>query len=129
MTSQPVTAEQWKERNSHRLIECRWNSTITLEACHAYQSRNTRYVIHFNGSGTPQPRVNADFLRCLDPEPCPHLLSDPEVEELRAERNSSGSDVSAVKRMLVRRAKTWGRLVDPDRMLAEPDWTRSLVKK
>jgi hypothetical protein len=127
MTGPPVTAEEWKERNSHRLIECRWNSVITPEACRAYQSGNARYVIHFNGSGAAHTCANAEFLLCLGPEPCPHLLSDPEAEELRAERNARGSEISAAKRRLVDREKTRRRLTDPDLMLEEPDRARSLL--
>jgi len=75
-------------------------------------------VIHFNGSGNPYPRVNADYLRCVYPEPCAHLIPEAEAEQLRADQ-SDGLSAALEK----------ARLVSPEPMLDEAEWTRSLVAK
>ncbi len=129
MSCSPVTVEQWKRQNAHRLIDCRWGCSITPEACREYQSRTSRHIIHFNGTKTPLPRVNADYLRCVYPEPCPHLLCEEEVAAGQA-RKDLHSDVK-----LVERRSRFGqgverdRLVNPRHMLREPNWNRSLVKR
>jgi len=164
--------EQWKRKNACRLIDCRWGLKITTQACRSYQTRCARYVLHFNGDRNPSPRVNADYLCCLLPDPCPHLLPDSEVETLAEsrhsdERNGNRSirppcgpavdgkkkippypplvkggprghlgrvgegvvqDAHADRLMARTKAKTLDRLVNPDRMLNEPDRYRSLVK-
>ncbi len=82
----PTNVDQWKACNSDDLVQCRWGCTMTRKACHAYQTRTNRYVIHFNGSPDPQVRVNAEYIRCFLPEPCSYLLSDDEAMELRMNR-------------------------------------------
>ena len=120
--------EQWKRQNSDRLISCRWGLKITTEACHAYQTRSPRYVLHFNGDRNPSPRVNADYLCCLLPEPCRRLLPDSDVEGL-AEALPGPDDNGHPSRLITQtKARTLDRLVNPDRMLNEPDCYRSLVK-
>lgn len=120
--------EQWKTQNADRLISCRWGLRITKGACHAYQTRTARYVLHFNGDRNPALRVNADYLRCLLPEPCGHLLPDSECEGL-AEDRPGGDDNGQPRRLIAQiKARTLDRLVNPDRMLNEPDRHRSLVK-
>jgi hypothetical protein len=120
--------EQWKRQNSERLISCRWGLKITTESCHAYQTRSARYVLHFNGDRNPFQRVNADYLRCMLPEPCPHLLPDSETESVPEDRPGGDDNGHAVRLMTQAKARTLDRLVNPDRMLNEPDRYRSLVK-
>jgi len=85
MIAGPFTVEEWMELNSHRLIDCRWGCRITPEACRSYQLRGSRYVIHFNGHAETYPRINADYLRCVSPEPCPYLMSDEDAAALQSE--------------------------------------------
>ncbi len=49
MKASPLTVDQWKELNAHRLVQCRWGCSMTADACRSYQSRTGRYVLHFNG--------------------------------------------------------------------------------
>ena len=100
--------EQWKRENSDRLISCRWGLKITTEACHAYQTRTARYVFHFNGDRDPSLRVNADYLRCLLPEPCPHLLPDSEAESLPEDRLSVDDNGHARRLMVQTKARNIG---------------------
>jgi hypothetical protein len=120
--------EQWKRQNADRLMSCRWGLKITTEACHSYQTRSARYVLHFNGDRNPSPRVNADYLSCLLPEPCPHLLPDPDVNVL-AENHPGHEDNNHAGRLLAQtKTRTLDRLLNPNHMLNEPDRCRSLVK-
>jgi hypothetical protein len=128
MGSGPVTVEEWKQRNAAELIDCRWGCRLTRGACRSYQSRRDRYIIHFNGQQRPYPRVNADYLRCVYPEPCPFLISDDEVEELRAERSLELDDRSLRRRNRENHARDLDRLSNPEQMLGEAQWARSLVK-
>jgi hypothetical protein len=120
MSSGPVTVAQWMERNNDRLVGCRWIGVITPEACRSYQCRTDRYVIHFNGDPDPCSRVNADYLRCFDPEPCPHILSDAEVLKLRAPLMGFPADevLSPRRREAIRR-REYDHLTDPNYMLIE----------
>ncbi len=36
MKHSALTVDQWKELNAHRLVECRWGCSITVEACRSY---------------------------------------------------------------------------------------------
>jgi hypothetical protein len=120
--------EQWKRQNAGRLISCRWGLRITTEACHAYQTRSARYVLHFNGDRNPSPRVNADYLCCLLPAPCPHLLPDSDTEGLAEDRSGCDDNGHASRLIAQTKVRTLDRLVNPNRMLNEPDRYRSLVK-
>ncbi len=127
MSQSALTVEQWKEMNAHRLIECRWGCNITSEACRLYQARTGRYVLHFNGQREPYPRVNADYLRCFLPEPCAHLMSDDEIRGLEATVGSVNHRPSPERRERSRHARELDRLVNPDLMLREAQWNRSLI--
>ncbi len=119
MTPGPVTVAQWVERNAQRLIECRWVGGITPEACRSYQSRADRYISHFNGDRNPCIRVNADYLRCFDPGPCPHLLSDAEALKLRGPIGPPMDETLAPRRRETNRGREHDQLTNPDYMLAE----------
>lgn len=125
MSAAPVNAEEWKLRNRPDLVECRWGCAITREACRAYQSRTVRYVLHFNGDRVPYPRVNAEYVRCFLPEACPHLLSDEEAQAaLEARRNRQ---MPLERKARQYRGRDRERLVNPDEMLHEERWRRSLL--
>jgi hypothetical protein len=124
----PVTVAQWKELNADRLVECRWGCSMTVEACRSYQSRTGRYVLHFNGQRVPYPRVNADFVNCLLPEPCPHLMSDDEIRSRRNKRDLPKISQLSERRALSREGRELDRLANPEHMLREEQWNRSLVR-
>jgi len=126
--STPVMVEQWKQRNAHRLVNCRWACTLTREACRSYQVRSRRYVFHFAGDHNPIARPNGEYVRCLLPEPCPYAISDQESQEVRAELRLAGNVFSSPRRSQGA-GQVDERLVSPDVMLEEADWKRSLVKK
>ncbi len=125
MKSAPLTADQWKETHALRLIDCRWGCKITPEACHAYQTRTSRYIIHFNGEIEPFPRMNADYVTCFLPEPCPHLMSD---EDVRAHADR-GRASNRERRLAVQKNRLRQQLADPNVMLMEQDWRRLLVSR
>ena len=127
MKKGPETVEQWRERNAHRLICCRWGGKITPEACRSYQTRAERYVLHFNGEAAPLLRVNADYLRCFDPDPCPHLMDDQEVRAIQNEAVPMDSDAFSKRRIDTKRAREKEHLTNPDTMLWEPNFNRSLL--
>ena len=129
MASGPATVEQWKRQNALRLIECKWGCMITPEACRAYQSRTNRYILRLNGERNRKPRVNADYLRCLRPEPCAHILSDSDAEALRAQRDFFADEAAIERRNRAHQIREHEKLTSPDQMLAEPEWNRSLVKR
>jgi len=129
MSEKPATVEEWKRLNASRLVRCRWGCLLTRDACRAYQSRRSRFVIHFNGSGNPYPRVNADYLRCVYPEPCIHLIPESEAEALAEERCAKAQQRRADQSDLLGAAREKARLVSPEPMLGEAEWTRSLVTK
>jgi len=120
-----ASVEQWKQE--HGLVKCRWGCSITVDACRSYQARSARYVIHFNGAADPLPRVNAEYIRCVLPEACPHLLSDDEAHRAHERLRASGAlrGDRRLQRAVIGRARN--RLVNPDRMLNEPMWRRSLL--
>jgi hypothetical protein len=127
MTSTADAVEAWKQQHAHWLIECRWGCSITPEACRAYQSRSARYVIHFNGLLKPYLRVNADYLRCVLPEPCPHLISDSDADVTNREFRW-GNDFHHKARLgRGRQGRESDRFVNPNQMLGEPAWRRSLL--
>lgn len=128
MTSMPVSVEQWMELNADRLVQCRWGCTLTREACHSYQVRAQRYVLHFAGDASPVSRPNGEYLRCLLPEPCPNVISDEESRELRAELRLAGDVFSARRRAQGSRLLE-EHLISPNAMLEEADWKRSLVRR
>jgi len=125
MNAATAQVEEWRKLNSPRLVQCRWGCAITVEACRAYQSRTVRYVNHFNGQRVPYLRANAEYLRCLSPEPCPHLMSDREAgEALEARRFNN---LSPEKKLREHRARDMQRFVNPEEMLKEAEWHRSLL--
>jgi hypothetical protein len=70
--------------------------------------------------------VNADFVRCLLPEPCVHLISDAEAD---AGREAHSRNDVGFKELWNRRSRgrECDRFVNPDVMLGEPAWRRSLL--
>ncbi len=128
MSRAVTTVEQWKALNSHKLLKCRWGCKLTTQACRSYQSRTPRYVIHFNGSLEPCSRVNADYINCLLPEPCPHLVSDCELREADSRTAPQINDPALRRKGMLHRGREMERLSNPDRMLQEAEWHRSLVK-
>ncbi len=129
MSTPVVTAEQWFAQNSHKLIDCRWGCRITPEACRLYQTRASRHVIYFSGLETPGLGVNADFALCVHPEPCPHLLSEQALEEIRPAVQMLNDERSRSRRSTSADTRKWEELTSPDIMLNEPAWRRSLVKR
>ncbi|MEW5980643.1 MAG: hypothetical protein AB1898_33135, partial [Acidobacteriota bacterium] len=85
--------------------------------------------IHFNGSGNPYPRVNADYLRCVYPEPCAHLIPESEAEALAEKRCAKAVQRRSEQNDEMGAAREKARLVSPEPMLGEAEWTRSLVTK
>jgi hypothetical protein len=125
MTDPVTTVEHWTSHNSGDLLDCRWGCKITHDSCRAYQSRNARYVLHFNGDRKPQVRVNAEYLRCFFPERCPNFLTDEEAQSARELRDTIGK---SLQRQLSRhQGRELNRLISPDEMLREAQWRRSLV--
>lgn len=125
MTDPIITAEHWTKLNTGRLVDCRWGCKITIDSCHAYQSRSARYVLHFNGDRKPSPRVNAEYLNCFFPEPCPHFLSDEEAQAARELRDLVQR--SLPKPIKQNHSRELDRMISPDEMLREAQWHRSLV--
>jgi|WetSurMetagenome_2_1015567.scaffolds.fasta_scaffold375598_3 hypothetical protein len=129
MSSAATTVEQWKALNSHILVECRWGCKLSEQACRSYQSRAPRYIIHFNGSLDACSRVNADYIKCLIPDPCPHFVSDRDAGDLES-RDALGSDALKLRRRAaLHHARQIERLASPDGMLQEAHWHRSLVRR
>jgi hypothetical protein len=129
MSSAATTVEQWKALNSHNLVECRWGCKLSGQACRSYQSRAPHYIIHFNGSLDACSRVNADYIKCLIPYPCPHFASDNDSGELES-RGASHSDALKLRRgAAFHHAREMERLASPDGMLQEAQWHRSLVRR
>jgi len=129
MSEKPATVDEWKRLNASRIVQCRWGCLLTEDACRAYQSRRSRFVIHFNGSGNPYPRVNADYLRCVYPEPCAHLIPEAEAEALAEDRRLKAQQLRADQSDGLSAAREKARLVSPEPMLDEAEWTRSLLAK
>ncbi len=128
MTTVKEIAGQWKYQNADRLIDCRWGLKITREACRLYQARSARTVFHFNGDRVPYQRVNADYLKCCLPHACPHLISDEEARELGDVHRDSSFHRNLKRTRDGNQARQWDRLVNPESMLGEDEWHRSLVK-
>ena len=129
MSSACVTVDQWKATNAHRLVDCRWGCRITQEACHAYQSRAGRYILHFNGDSEPSQRANAEYVTCLLPEPCPNLVPDADIRTLGKNRSEQGLLVHRERMLAARRHRQRQQLSDPNVMLEEEEWRRSLVSR
>jgi hypothetical protein len=128
MKTSAATPEQWLKDNAQRLIPCRWGCRITPEACRRYQSRASRHVIYFSGLDDPGIGVNSDFVLCMHPEPCPHLITDAEQERTQMATRMSANPKSVERRSRVSEIRKWDELTNPDRMLNEPGWRRSLVR-
>ena len=128
MSSTEISTEKWRRDNSHKLVDCQWGCSLSLDACKKYQARCRRYVIHFNGTRSPLSRVNAEYVKCLYPEPCAYLISDEEAAEIRAVNGLSTDQGHKKRRKRLNRAKEWDRFVNPDHMLEEEDWNRSLIR-
>lgn len=129
MSAACATVDQWKEANAHRLIHCRWGCKITPEACRTYQSRTGRYILHFNGDSEPSQRANAEYVSCLLPEPCPNLMSDEDIHALCKSRSENTLSADRERRLVARRLRVRQQLADPDVMLEEDEWRRSLVSR
>ncbi len=129
MSNPPVTAEQWFAQNSESLIDCRWGCRITPEACRLYQTRAGRHVIYFSGLENPASDVNGDFVLCVHPEPCPHLLSEEALEEIRPALQMRRDHWSRSRKCGSSISRKWEELTSPDIMLDEPAWRRSLVRR
>jgi hypothetical protein len=129
MKGESLTADQWKDANAHRLIDCRWGCRITLESCKSYQTRTRRYISHFNGEIQPFPRMNADYVTCFLPEPCPYLMSDDEIRTVTERESGRGGPSERERRVAARKNRLRQELTDPHVMLMEQDWHRSLVSR
>jgi len=125
MTDPETAVEHWTKLNADSFIDCRWGCKITVDACRAYQSRTSRHILHFNGERTPSPRVNAEYLKCFLPEPCPNFLSDEEARAAREKRDLLNRPLQRPVRQNL--GRELNRLISPDEMLREPQWRRSLV--
>ena len=130
MTPTEENVAQWREANAHRLLECRWGCTITVDACRLYQSRTNRHVLHFNGDRDPTTlRVNADYLRCFLPTPCPHALSDADQQKLRDAQGPLYGGAHRERLARINQERCRERLVNPDLMVGEAEWHRSLISR
>jgi hypothetical protein len=129
MNQAVTTVEQWNALNSRNFVECRWGCKLTEQACRTYQSRSPRYVIHFNGSLDACSRVNADFVKCLLPDQCPHFVTDIEIDKTLSGSSSHSDALSLQRKAASRRGRAMERLASPDSMLHEAQWHRSLVKR
>jgi hypothetical protein len=129
MSSTAMSPEQWKQAHAQRLIACRWGCMISPEACRLYQSRTGRHVLHFNGDQEPLPRPNADYIHCLMPDPCPHVISEEEAAAVALTRSLHRETVKRDRGRLHERARRRNLLVNPDAMLGEGDWSRSLLRR
>ncbi len=127
MKSGCATVEEWKQANAGNIIDCRWGCRLSREACLRYQTKSKRYVMHFQGEKEPLLRINSDFLTCVFPDPCPHFLPDEEAAALRERIRQAGDDDVVMRRVRQNEAKEKERLVNPDTMLDEADWNRSLI--
>jgi hypothetical protein len=86
-------------------------------------------MLLFIGGSAWRRRTSPDFLCCVHPAACPHLLTDEAAETIRTNRLPETDKALAERRSRVNQARELARLVSPDAMLAEPEWTRSLVTK
>lgn len=118
---------RWKDDNADQLVQCRWGAVISLEACRKYQEKAPRHVTYFNRLASRFSRINADYLACAYPTPCPHFMSDMETMECRALRKSEEADRTRERKVAAAHARAMDRLVSPDFMLEEGDKMRSLI--
>ncbi len=121
--------ERWKRAHRDELIQCRWGARITAAACRAYQTRRARYITHFQSQKGATARPNAEYLRCCNPGPCPHLISDEELAELTPAGDDARDAGAADRRNKAQCAREFERLSSPNAMLSEADWKRSLIKR
>jgi hypothetical protein len=128
MKSTEEAVAQWRQTNAHLLVDCRWGCKITIDACRRYQSRTSRNILHFNGDRDPTTlRVNADYLRCFLPIPCPHAISDAEQQKLRDAQGPLYDGAHRERLARVNQERYRERLVNPEMMVGEADWHRSLI--
>lgn len=114
MSQSSAAVQQWKELNAARLIQCRWGGTITREACRSYQLRRSRYSVYFRVGGTGYQRVNAEFVKCINPEPCPHFMTDEALQLLPGRAPLDALEKELEKRRTVAERRRLQRLVDPN---------------
>ncbi len=119
MKTGPVSVDQWREQNSEALIDCRWCGRIMPDSCRSYQSRTERYIIHFSGTATPCRRVNADYIKCFQPDPCEHLIEN--VESAAAAGESALNDPFLHLKAGAEPAREFDRFTNPEHMLVETE--------
>jgi hypothetical protein len=128
MREKPESVEQWRIMNRDRLLECRWLGHILPESCKSYQTRAERRIIHFSGDPNPLVRINADYLKCYDPFPCPNLLTDEQLDQHK--RSCGRKDQTYIEQKEgVGKARELDNLTNPDHMIMENNRHRSLVKR
>lgn len=126
MSSFPSTLQEWKEMNARRLIQCRWGGQITPDACRSYQVGRSRYGVYFRTSGAGYQRVNAEFVKCAYPEPCPHFMSDRELASIPDRSPLETLELELERRRAVAELRELHRLTDPSEMWNGNDWFGSL---
>ena len=121
------TVKEWREANQGRLLSCRWGLGITPEACRAYQTRTKRYVIHFNGEPVTYERANAEYVNCMLPDGCPHLLPLENEAGRQAGKGTRAESHAGTGGMGWDPARELDRMTNPDYMLFESHWNQSLI--
>jgi hypothetical protein len=120
---------QWKRDRKEELIQCRRASTLTRDACRLFQSRIARRSsIRYDG-GPPTRLLREEYLHCACGAPCPHFLGDAEAEALRERRERDSRRNRRERLTRAHRVRELERLTNPDLMLAEGPWKRSLVAR
>jgi hypothetical protein len=120
---------EWNRVNGDTLIPCRWAAKLSPSACRAYQTRIGRYSAGQYEGGPARRVIREDFQRCAGPAPCPHFLADSEAAGERERRSVETRAALRNRRTGVNRARELDRLTNPDVMLVEGPWKRSLVKR
>ncbi len=122
MNPGPISVEQWKVQNAGRLIQCRWGGMITPEACRSYQLGRSRYGVYFRTGGTGYQRVNAEYVKCVYPDPCPHFMSDRELSSIPDRAPLEELEKELEKRRGVAHLRELHRLTDPREIDNGDDW-------
>lgn len=127
MNTGAKTVKQWLELNADKLIPCRWGGRITTDACRSYQTRRSRFTVYFRTFETGYVRPNADFLKCVSPEPCPYLIPGAELDDNPEWVPLEELEAAIDRRREVAEVIQMARYTDPEEMLSEEDWMRSLI--
>lgn len=120
---------KWRALDGNEPVQCRWEAEISVAGCCSYQTRIGRYSSAPNEENGPRRVMREDFQRCATPTRCPHFLDDSEAARLHERRIIDTRGVRSSQRSDANRGREMDRLTNPDLMLGEGPWKRSLVAR